>query len=154
MKSCRPTRWITAFLAGLFLALPAAAQDVSDCDWRSSARNLFEPWEENTRTFANGNVRLALLDTVEPGAVPVHIMVLSPPYDELGTRQCKLVSHAEGFGFNDATFDGMTADYDPSIGLIFSIRVYEFDPGTGMGIPRTLRMTLNQATGEITAVLR
>ena len=69
-----------AFAAAM--AGPAVAQQVRDCDWLASAWNLAEPWEENTRTFANGAVRLALLDAIEPGAVPFHLLVLSPPWDE------------------------------------------------------------------------
>ncbi len=86
------------FLA-LCLAAPVAAQTVGDCDtWQTSARNLAEPWEANSRTFANGDIRVALLDTIEPAA-PLR----------------------------------------------------RFDPATGGFLSRRLDVTINQATGLITA---
>ena len=54
-----------ALAAGLALSAPAAAQSLSDCDWRASAWLLAEPWEANSRTFANGDVRIALIDAIE-----------------------------------------------------------------------------------------
>ena len=48
-------------LAASLAAAPAAAQTVSRCEgWQASVANLVEPWEDNTRTFANGAVRAGL----------------------------------------------------------------------------------------------
>ena len=111
-------------LALLALALPVAAQTVEECDWRAAAQALIEPWEENTRTFANGDVRLALTDVIEPAAGAFHLVILSPPFDELGGRQCRVVSAVGSTGFAGLTLVGMTSAYDPSIGLTFT-----FDAG-------------------------
>lgn len=131
----------------------AAAQTVSDCDWRARADAVVEPWEENTRTFANGAVRLSLLDTIEPAAVPFHILVLSPPYGELGERQCRIISLDQGTGFGGVSFSDLTASYDPAIGLRFEVPVVIYLPEDGFSNPSVLIFTVNQATGQITTDL-
>lgn len=138
--------------AALCWSVPVMAQEVGDCDWRSSAAALYEPWEEYSRTFANGDVRIALLDTIEPGQAPVHLLVLSPPYDELGGRQCRVISHQGQRGFADVDFSTLEAAYDPAVGLIFSVSVKIIEGE----VPQDWRLqfTLNQATGEIGADLR
>lgn len=143
-------------LAALAFASPALAQSVGDCDWRASVQSLVEPWDapQNTRTFANGDVRLAVSDVIEPAAGAFHLVILSPPFDELGGRQCQIVSANNTIGFTGLTLDGMTSAYDPAIGLTFTIEAGAYDPNTGGTLPRTLTVTLNQATGAITATLQ
>lgn len=141
----------SAALASPALISPALAQTVEECDWRASAQALVEPWEDNTRMFANGDVRLAVSDVIEPAAGAFHLIILSPPFDELGGRQCQIVSANGSIGFAGLTLDGMTSAYDPAIGLTFTIEAGAYDPDTGGTLPRTLTITLNQATGAITA---
>lgn len=141
------------FLAALALALtavPAAAQSVSNCDWLALAGNLVEPWETTSRTFANGAVRLALLDAVEPGAVPFHLLLLSPSGEEMGGRMCKVISLEPGIGFHNIFWEDLEAGYDPAVGLTFHIPV-EIWIDTGNSVMRGLRLTLNQATGVVDA---
>ncbi len=142
-------RHILATAIAMTLSTPVFAGDVVDCDWQSQARNLAEPWEENTRLFANGAVRLALLDTVEPAAGAFHLLVLSPPYNELGDRQCRVVSLEGSIGFSGIDFANVGAAYDPSVGLIFNFEAHRFDSGYNDFLPITLEVTLNQATGDI-----
>ena len=80
------------------------AQSVSNCDWRARADAIAEPWEVNTRTYANGAVRVAMLDTIEPGAGALHLLVMAPPYDDLGLRKCDVVSFDGGIGFAGMLF--------------------------------------------------
>lgn len=142
-------------LAALAFASPSLAQSVGDCDWRASVQSLVEPWDapQNTRTFANGDVRLAVTDVIEPAAGAFHLVILSPPFDELGGRQCQIVSANNTIGFTGLTLDGMTSAYDPAIGLTFTIEAGAYDPKTGGTLPMVLFVTLNQATGAITAEL-
>jgi hypothetical protein len=132
---------------------PAQAQSVGECGgWQTDARNIAEPWEENTATFANGDVRVAVLDTIEPGAVPFHLMVLSPPYDELGARSCALVSlSAEGMGFPALTLRGLRADYDPAKGLVLTVEAAVWSEDMSETLPVQLRVGINQQTGVVTA---
>ena len=142
------TRALALALAALPLA--AAAQSVGDCgDWLSSAQALAEPWEQNTRTFANGDVRLAVIDAIEPGAAAFHLMVLTPPYDELGGRVCKVISYQPGFGFYAMHFENLQASYDPAAGLRFDLPV-EIWIDT-YSVVRGLIATVNQASGTVAA---
>ena len=140
--------------AALCFASVAAAQEAYECEWQARADSIVEPWENNTRTFANGDVRLALLDTIEPAAGAFHILVLSPPYDEVGGRQCRTVSMAEGIGFSGADFSSLEASYDPAVGLVFEMNVRRFLPDSDSFGDARLTFTLNQATGHIGAALQ
>lgn len=145
---------IRAIFALCALAGGASAQSVDGCfDHRSSVAAYAEPWDQNTRLFANGAVRLVLTDTLEPAAAAFHLVILSPPYNELGDRQCVVVSMGEGLGFAGLTLDGMTADYDPAVGLVFLLRAARYLPETGGFDDALLRVTLNQANGLVTALL-
>ncbi|MGR3614887.1 MAG: hypothetical protein ACU0BB_02460 [Paracoccaceae bacterium] len=135
------------------VGFPALAQTVENCDWQALAPNLVEPWEANTKTYANGDVRLALLDTVEPAAGSYHLLVLSPPYGELGDRQCRTIGISQGVGFSGVDFGSLRSGYDPAVGLIFDMDVQRFDPDQDDFVPIHLRFNLNQATGDIGAVL-
>ncbi|MBC9247815.1 hypothetical protein H4P12_14130 [Paracoccus sp. 11-3] len=137
---------------------PAFAQSVGDCGEWTSARNLPEPWEDSTATYADGNVRLAILDTLEPAAAAVHLMVISPPLNELGERQCKTVSFSgppdsEGWpsGFMSVDFSGRQAAYNPQTGLQIAFPIQVFNPDTADGDHGELNITINQQTGEIMA---
>lgn len=134
------------------LAAPAAAQMAVPCDWPARADALVEPWEDHTRTFANGEVRVALLDTIEPGAAALHLLVLSPPYDEMGARQCRTIGLTPQTGFAQVAFETLTAGYDPAVGLMFEVDV-EVSEGD-YPAPRRLFFTLNQSTGDIRAELQ
>lgn len=134
------------FLAAILVAGTAAAQDVQECDWQASARAIAEPWETNTRTFSNGKTRLALLDTVEPAAGAFWLLILSPPYSELGDRQCRVIGR-NGMGFAGMDFASLSASYDPARGLTFLVPVQIY--GSPDYVTATLSVTLNQATGQI-----
>ncbi|MGP6086955.1 hypothetical protein [Antarctobacter jejuensis] len=149
------TRLLCALPFALMPALAAAqeyAVTVHDCDWQASAAAIVEPWEENSRTFSNGKTRLALMDTIEPAAAWAWMLVLSPPYSELGDRQCKVVG-LNGMGFSGMDFAQLSADYDPATGLTFTVPVQAYDGATADFGDFTLRFTLNQATGDISGRL-
>ena len=137
-------------LLSLVLAAPAAAQVVQPCDWQASAANLMEPWELNTRTFSNGRTRIAALDTVEPALGWAWLMVLSPPYDEIGARQCRVIGLAPSMGFAGLDFEAMASDYDPATGLRLTLPVQVSPDGAGFET-RVLSFIINQSTGEIGA---
>lgn len=141
-----------AALLALWWPLGAVAQVVTPCDWQVSAENLAEPWEDNTRTFANGAIRLAVLDTAEPAAAAFHLLVLSPPVDMLGLRQCRVVAMPGPTGFGFLTLQGATAAYDPARGLTVTLSGGTYDD-RGQPVAGTVRVTINQATGQITANL-
>ncbi len=135
----------------LTMASPAAAQVVAPCDWQASAQALAEPWEENSRTFANGKVRLAVLDTIEPAVGFAWLLVLSPPFSELGDRQCRVVGASADIGFAGLFFDTLTSSYHPLTGLTFQVDARFYDASADGFARRPLVVTLNQSTGEMTA---
>ncbi|MFO6465505.1 hypothetical protein ACK8OR_14005 [Jannaschia sp. KMU-145] len=125
------------------IAPPAAAQVVGDCDsWIASARNV--AWDDATRTFANGAIRLVLLDTTEPAAAAFHVMVTFPPPDD-PFLDCRLVSAGEGLGFTSLSLERAHATYDPARGLTVEI------PGlTYEGDALLVSFTVDQAAGTVT----
>ena len=138
--------------AALGLPLSAHAQVVSECDgWRASAQAIAEPWEASTRSFANGEVRITLMDTVEPGAVPFLLLVLSPPRDELGVPQCRLIGWTEGFGFAGVDFAALQAGYDAKTGLNLTVPVTIYLPDQDFTNSALLTVTVNQSTGQVAA---
>jgi len=143
-------RLLTALAFSAALPGAALAQDILPCDWQASAQALVEPWHETSRTFSNGAVRLALLDTVEPAAGAFWLLLLSPPYSELGDRQCRVIGW-RGSGFSGIDFSGLDAGYDPAIGLTFFLPVQIYDPQSGGFLWDTLGLSLNQATGAVDA---
>ncbi|MEM9437857.1 MAG: hypothetical protein AAGA15_12520 [Pseudomonadota bacterium] len=135
------------------LGSAAAAQHVGDCSQFAAAEALVEPWEENSATFANGEVRLAVLDTIEPAAEAYHLLVLSPPYDEVGARQCRVISLGQGIGFAFVEMASLEAAYDPNVGLIFKLNTPGYAPDVDGARDRLLTFTLNQSSGVINAYL-
>ena len=132
------------FALSLALGAPAAAQSTIDCQgWQASVQNIPEPWQDHTRAFANGDIRVALLDTIEPAAGAFYLMVIAPPYDELGSRKCVVVAEQNGtIGFAGLLFDQIDASYDPATGLTLRMPIQRFDPAI-------LAVTINQAAGTI-----
>ena len=142
-----------AVLAAATLATPATAAVVGECTIDATA--IAEPWSTESRTFANGAIRVAHLDTGgEPVCCPSHLMILSPggePPEDY--RVCHMVSaRAEapaGFLFVDVP--GITSSYDPKLGLLLSVptRTYE-NPNDGSYSEGSFAVRINQATGAVT----
>ncbi|MDW4500515.1 hypothetical protein R5H30_21180 [Sulfitobacter sp. D35] len=142
---------LLAILAGF----PAQGQQVLDCTgYQASAYNLVEPWEAHSATFANGDIRVALLDTVEPAAAAFYLLVIAPPYDELGLPGCSVIAETGGMGFGGLDFSTLAAAYDPGAGLTLSLAGSRFDASSGDFRPMTLALTINQSTGVLTPVVR
>jgi hypothetical protein len=140
-----------AVAAAVLAATPAAAQQVMPCDWQASAHNIAEPWQDNTRVFANGAVRLAVLDTIEPAAGAFWLLILSPPYDTLGGRSCQMVGQGQGIGFAGLSLTGMEATYDPASGLIFGLPVQVYDQATAGFYDDWMTVIVDQASGRVVA---
>lgn len=137
--------------AALACLLGAAANAdpiaIGPCEGHAAdAQNLMMPPEESVRQFANGDVRLYWLDTVEPACCSSHLMVIQPAPGE-PFEQCRLVSMGAGMGFGGFDLRGAKAFYDPAEGLTVQIPtgIWEGDgPEPGM-----LNVLINQATGSL-----
>jgi hypothetical protein len=134
-------------------ALPAEAVTVSACTELASVHSIAEPWEANTRTFAKGEIRLVVLDTIEPAVASFYLVILHPPRDELGSPICSMVLAADGLGFSSMNLGPATAAYDPARGLSVSLPVGVYIADTAGFDEGTLSVTINQATGLVTAVV-
>jgi hypothetical protein len=144
-------------LSGLVLclsALQAGAVTVGPCNDLATVLSIAEPWEANTRTFASGEVRLVVLDTIEPAAGSFHLVILHPPRDELGGPVCTQVSATEGIGFGAMDLGLATAGYDPARGLTVALPVNLYNADTAFFDAGTLVVTINQSTGEVQAVVQ
>ncbi|WP_417599492.1 hypothetical protein [Pararhodobacter oceanensis] len=149
-------RILLATTTAALLPVIASAQVVGECDWLGNAANIAEPWEVNSRTFANGNIRIALLDTGgEPVCCSAHLLVLSPSgngSDGPVYRQCRVVSATAGQGFYSMDIPGITASYDPARGLLVSVPVGHWHQGMDSGagpIPGRMDIRINQANGAV-----
>lgn len=144
-------------LTAATLPMIAQAQVTTECGWVGNPANILEPWEANSRTFANGNIRIAILDTGgEPVCCAAHLLVLSPSGDGRDGpiyRQCRVVSAQPGQGFYQMDFTGLNASYDPARGLLVSVPVAHWHQGVETGqspIWERMDIRINQATGAVT----
>ena len=113
-------------LMAMLLASMASAQRVQPCfdgariPYRATAEAIAEPWAENTRSFADGKVRIAVMDTGEPAYGAYYLMVMYWAGGENEVRTCDLVSQGE-LGFVGMTLNGMEASYKAGLGLVFKV---------------------------------
>ena len=142
-------RFIYPFIATL-LASPLAAQTAFPCDWQAHMDNIVEPWEENIATFANGAVRVALLDTIEPAAASYYLLVLHPPVNQMAGRICTTVSLDDGLGYAGMFFDELEASYDPEAGLILQIPAIIYQPEQSFQNSALVKISIDQSTGDVT----
>jgi hypothetical protein len=127
----------------------AAAQSVRDCDtWEANARNLMMPPEVAIRSFAQGEVRVIGLDTLEPACCSAHLMVDFLVDDE-PFPLCALVSASDSMGFSGLDMAGLAARYDPAAGLILTLPAGRYDGAASVMSPLTV--VLNRATATVTA---
>lgn len=143
-----------SFVAATFAAASAAATEVRECDTAADVRSLAEPWERNSRSFYDGAVRVALLDTGgEPVCCSQHLLVLmpdrgGPPGMDEG-RLCRIVGDREALGFLGIEFQQMRASSDQrGLLLTFPVHIY----GDGIRNRRAVaRVRIDAGRGTVTA---
>lgn len=146
---------IRLLAALVLLSGQAQAQqiDVKPCGGAERVDAIAEPWERNIATYANGDIRLALLDMVEPAGGAWKLVVISPPRDELGFRQCRVIG-ADGIGFYSLDFAARQADYHPQRGLTLTMPAKRHTDLAPEGGDYRLSVTINQQSGQITTEVR
>jgi len=145
----------------VFMAVNARAQEVAPCRYDgdnaylSSIGVVAEPWEENTRLFADGAVRLVVIDTEEPAFAAVHLAVLMWGKAEIGleARVCFLVSFGSA-GFYDANLAGMQTSYSPAAGLVLTVPVSRYDPALDQAVVAPLELIINRQSNTVKARLQ
>lgn len=143
-----------SFVAAALLAGPAFAAQVRECDYAADVRSIAEPWEKNTRSFYDGAVRVAVLDTGgEPVCCSQHLLVLLPDHSgpegmDQG-RICRIVGDREALGFLGIEFQQIRASYDKrGLVLTFPVHIY----GDGIRNRRSFaRVRIDVGRGTVTA---
>ena len=155
-------RLVLGFAALLAMAGPAAAAGLkaincSDDEATSSARNVVEPWEKNSKTFSSGAIRIALLDTGgEPVCCAQHLLVTYPGGGEPDSgmdayNNCSIVNPAGKPGFVLVHFDKLAATYDAKKGLLVTFPYELYNDGNPSPTV-TGKFLINSKTGTITPV--
>ncbi|MDF3607009.1 hypothetical protein PE067_13230 [Paracoccus sp. DMF-8] len=142
---------LTALLLG---AVAAQAEPVMGCR-DAFARGfdpdaIVEPWQDNSATYANGEIRIAKLDMIEPAGTPYRLLVLMGPRDEVGGRRCVIVQDSDGDGFARLDFAGRTSAYDPVTGLTLTFPV-ETAIGGDQTTLHVISIELNSQTGDVSS---
>ena len=149
------------FAAAAVLAMsasPALAIGVYPCGELNRVQNLVGPWGQFSKSFYEGEVLVAVIDTIEPAAAALHLIVLMPPPDgEAEYRPaCYAISatagteDSYGMGFSGMDWDNLKGDYDPAKGLLLSVPVSIFDGDAGEGKPAGLaKVRINMAERTI-----
>jgi hypothetical protein len=136
----------------LLAARPAPAAQIEGCDEVGRAAFIVEPWEQNSKTFNKGQIRVAYIDTGgEPVCCSGYLLLLVPDRkSETGDRACYIIGKKTGVGFASISFSALSASYDPRKGLliVFPFTTMKEDGQTaerGMA-----RVRINVATGKVT----
>lgn len=142
---------VCASVFGAVLACPVAAQSVLVCDADTQLGLIAFPEDENIRHFANGAVMLAVVDDGrDDAATALSILVLSPPLDDHGARQCRRVSATSKMGYAALILDTAVASYNPATGLTVTLPGVVVPNAESLGDNVLVSVTVNQATGQIT----
>lgn len=131
------------------LAAPAAAQTALQCDWQADVLNIVEPWEENTVTFADGDIRVALLDVAEPAAAAFYLLILHPPEEIPGLRTCTVVGLDDGLGYSSINFNDIESGGSTETGLTLTVPVTVHVPEQSSPDDAVILVAINQATGDV-----
>lgn len=141
------TRLALACAAIFAWTTPVAAFVTAPCGPEFTPTTITEPWEENSRTFANGVIRIfeIFIDPNVASGAALGILHPGGP-DANGSRICTAIYAGDQFRyFAQAFVADATAVYDASVGLIITVPV-AFADGNG---PVMLRFAVNQATGVV-----
>ena len=147
-------KYLILFVA--FFAFGAKAQQVQPCfdgaqiPYRATAEAIAEPWEANTRSFADGKVRIAVMDTFEPAYGAYYLMVMYWAGDESELRICDLVSQGE-VGFVGMTLEGMEASYKPGLGLVLRVPTTFYNPAEDEFEEGVIEVVIDRAANRIMA---
>ena len=79
----------------------------------------------------------------------MHLFILSPPLNELGLPQCRVVSMSGTMGFSYLGLDEARAAYDPAEGLAITLLAERWLSASDSYEPGELTVTINQQTGSI-----
>ena len=134
-----------ALIASAPLSAPLSAAHLSQCH-PDIAHVQNVAWDDPTRSYANGRVRLVRIDTGAPACCAFYLVVLRY---ETGSEDvaCTLVSQTEGYGWAQMSLEEARSEYRPGAGLRVFVPVAQ--DGAEGPKPGTLVLNVNQATGGL-----
>lgn len=142
-----------ASLAAGLAAAPAAhaAPWLGNCNDYATAGLIAEPWEANTRTFYNGQVRVAVVDTNgEPVCCSSWLVVIFPDKDdELGGRTCMMLGSGEGLGFTGVNVKQIKSSYAAATGLTLTVPVRKLNVDTSGTRTEIITLVLDLNAGKL-----
>ncbi|MBX7249442.1 MAG: hypothetical protein K1X35_10420 [Caulobacteraceae bacterium] len=149
-----------AIAAGLavFPALAAGSAEaragawLGECNDYATVSLVAEPWEQHTRTFYNGQVRVVMVDTDgEPACCSSWLVVIYPDReDELGGRACAMLGSGEGLGFAGVDVKAIRSTYSAATGLTLTVPVRRLrEDDSGVDVSQVV-LTLDLAAGRLT----
>lgn len=142
---------LAACLAACLAAGPVLAADppavalAIPCPDGMELDSIVEPWDQNSAVYANGDVRIALIDLVEPAVASYQLAVLHPPRDVLGARQCHLIARDQHTGFAAIDFGQRDVAYHPQTGLTIAMP-FRLEPEGEWSL---FTITVDQQTGKV-----
>ncbi|MBF9044430.1 hypothetical protein HKCCE4037_13895 [Rhodobacterales bacterium HKCCE4037] len=142
-------RLVAAAVAAISFATSANAFVVRECGPEFTPLTITEPWEEYSRTYAEGAIRIFEMFIDPNVASGAAIGILHPLPDEPGGpyRRCSAIYFSDEFRFFGQAFIAEAeARYDPALGLVISVPVQVLSE-TGR---RIVSFAVNQATGTVT----
>ncbi|OAN78859.1 hypothetical protein A8B78_00375 [Jannaschia sp. EhC01] len=127
-------------------AAPAQAFITAPCGPEFTPLTITEPWEENTRTFANGAIRIFEIFIDPNVASGAALGILHPAGSGEEYRTCTAIYQSAEFRFFAQAFVAeATAFYDPAVGLVITVPI----ANAGHDGPVMVRFAVNQATGVV-----
>ncbi|MEO0357676.1 MAG: hypothetical protein AAF386_05180 [Pseudomonadota bacterium] len=109
---------------------------------------IAEPWEDHSALFYDGKVRMAVISQHLSEA----LAIISPPYDDGGRAQCKILGR--NLPISRLDFANHVADYNTEDGLIVSMPFLQYHDTDDLGIIEipdgNLVVILNPTTGALT----
>ncbi len=151
------TRFWAILTLSVGLASAPHAQEVWPCNQKNSVpinrvENMVEPWAENTRTYRQGKVRVALLSRGEHKNGAFYLLVLTELGEGKGTRACWVVGHQPWEGYEAIDFQGIAPYHNGANELIltFPVQGYNFEDPT-KPVQRKLQVIINHKTNGMKA---
>ena len=135
----------------LWAAPPARAAQIEGCDEVGRAAFIVEPWEQNSKTFDKGQIRVAYIDTGgEPVCCSGYLLLLVPDREgETGDRACYIIGKKKGVGFAGISFSALSASYDPRKGLLIAFPFTTMKEDGQTAERGIARVRINMATGKM-----
>jgi len=132
----------------LCLSAPASAFITAPCGPEFTPATITEPWEENSRTFANGAIRIfeMFIDPNVASGAALGVLHPVPSDDGYSVRRCTAIyGSSVSRYFGQAHVGQATAVYDASVGLIITVPISFVDSDDLFPVS----FAVNQATGVV-----